>query len=59
VSTAAACLGMTPPSFFSQVADFTADLVASGGDFTLGFWVRPTGEESLVTGSPVQTINGR
>jgi hypothetical protein len=52
-------LGLTPLSPFFQVADFTADLVASGGDFTLGFWVRPTGEESLVTGSPVQTINDR
>jgi hypothetical protein len=29
------------------VDDFTAEMVANGGDFTLGFWVKPLGAESL------------
>jgi hypothetical protein len=30
-----------------------------GGDFSLGFWLRPVGEESLVSGSSSEELNGR
>ena len=49
---------MSPPSQ-TQVQSFTADMLSRGGDFSLGFWVRPVGEESLVSGLPANTINGR
>ncbi len=44
---------------FLQVQEFSVDLHESGGDFSLGFWVRTVGEESLVSDAATKTINGR
>ncbi len=55
----------TPPrpaalsQLYAQVQKFSADLLANGGDFSLGFWVRAVGEESLVSNAVTETINGR
>ena len=32
------------------VKDFTADVKENGGEYSLGFWVRPIGDESLMLG---------
>jgi hypothetical protein len=31
------------------VRDFTADVKKNGGEFSIGFWVKPLGDESLMS----------
>lgn len=34
----------------SSLAQFTADVVKNGGDFSVSFWYRPLDEKSLLDG---------